>query len=204
MNSASRICGVDEAGRGPLAGPVIAAAVILNPACPVPGLMDSKALSAGRRTALATLIRERALAWAMGRAEVEEIDQWNILGATLLAMQRAVLGLRPTPTEVLVDGNRLPELAMPARAIVGGDASTPCISAASILAKTTRDAEMQLLHERFPDYRFDVHKGYPTASHVAALQRFGVSPVHRRTFRPVRLLLEQRLIGSPVARDGNA
>lgn len=204
MNSASRICGVDEAGRGPLAGPVIAAAVILNPACPVPGLMDSKALSAGRRTALATLIRERALAWAMGRAEVEEIDQWNILGATLLAMQRAVLGLRPTPTEVLVDGNRLPELAMPARAIVGGDASTPCISAASILAKTTRDAEMRLLHERFPDYRFDVHKGYPTASHVAALQRFGVSPVHRRTFRPVRLLLEQRLIGSPVARDGNA
>ena len=194
------VCGVDEAGRGPLAGPVIAAAVMLDPADPLPGLADSKALSPARRAALAAIIRERAVAWAIGRAEVEEIDRLNILRATMLAMRRAVLALAPTPGEVLIDGNRLPQLPIQARAIVGGDVSTPCISAASILAKTTRDAEMQLLHARFPDYGFDMHKGYPTALHLAALCRYGVSPVHRRTFRPVRILIEQRLTASTSAR----
>lgn len=199
MSIACGVCGVDEAGRGPLAGPVIAAAVILDPADPLPGLADSKALSPARRAALAAIIRERAVAWAIGRAEVEEIDRLNILRATMLAMRRAVLALAPTPREVLIDGNRLPQLPIQARAIVGGDVSTPCISAASILAKTTRDAEMHLLHARFPDYGFDMHKGYPTALHLAALCRYGVSPVHRRTFRPVRILIEQRLTASTSA-----
>jgi len=200
VSIACGVCGVDEAGRGPLAGPVIAAAVMLDPADPLPGLADSKSLSPARRAALAAIIRERAVAWAIGRAEVEEIDRLNILRATMLAMRRAVLALAPTPGEVLIDGNRLPQLPIQARAIVGGDVSTPCISAASILAKTTRDAEMQLLHARFPDYGFDMHKGYPTALHLAALCRYGVSPVHRRTFRPVRILIEQRLTASTSAR----
>jgi len=199
MNIVSHVCGVDEAGRGPLAGPVIAAAVILNSARPIEGLADSKALSAARRAALVTIIRERAVAWSVGRAEVEEIDHLNILRATMLAMRRAVLALPSTPCEILVDGNRLPELPIRARAIIGGDATIPCISAASILAKTTRDAEMLLLHERFPNYRFDVHKGYPTAAHIAALQRFGVSSVHRQTFRPVRALIGQWGAGSSSA-----
>jgi ribonuclease HII len=197
-----RVCGVDEAGRGPLAGPVIAAAVILDPGNPVEGLADSKVLSVTRRAALAAMLREQALAWAVGRAEVEEIDRVNILRATMLAMRRAVLALASTPLEVLVDGDTLPELPMRARAIVGGDATTPCIAAASIIAKTTRDAEMRLLHERFPDYGFDQHKGYPTAAHLAALRRYGPSPIHRRTFRPVRALLAQGLAGGLSARAG--
>ena len=197
MNPALRVCGVDEAGRGPLAGPVIAAAVILNPRRSIRGLADSKVLSAARRTALAALIREHAIAWAIGRAEVDEIDRLNILQATLLAMRRAVLALDTAPEEALVDGNRIPELPMQARAIVRGDATTPCISAASILAKTTRDAEMVELHRRYPNYGFDAHKGYPTEAHAAALWRYGVSPVHRRTFGLVRLLVDG--VNAPTA-----
>jgi ribonuclease HII len=183
------VCGVDEVGRGPLAGPVVAAAVILDPARPIDGLADSKRLSAGRREALDELIRERALAWAIGRAEVEEIDRLNILQASLLAMQRAVEALHPAAGEALVDGNRLPRLGCPARAIVGGDGSVPCISAASILAKVTRDSEMRALDRLHPGYGLAQHKGYPTAAHLEALGRLGVSPVHRRSFAPVRRLL---------------
>ena len=183
------VCGIDEAGRGPLAGPVVTAAVILDPRRPIEGLADSKVLSSARRDVLAGQIRERALAWALGRAEVEEIDCLNILQATLLAMRRAVAALGVAPATVLVDGNRCPDLAFPVRAVVRGDAAVPCISAASILAKTARDAEMRALHARFPDYGFDVHKGYPTAAHVAALRAHGASPVHRITFHPVRDLV---------------
>jgi ribonuclease HII len=183
------VCGIDEAGRGPLAGPVVTAAVILDPLRPIEGLADSKVLSSAQRDMLASQIRERALAWALGRAEVEEIDCLNILQATLLAMQRAVAALSVAPATVLIDGNRCPDLPFPARAVVRGDASVPCISAASILAKTVRDAEMRALHARFPDYGFDVHKGYPTVAHVAALRAHGASPVHRKTFHPVRALV---------------
>jgi len=192
LNGRLLVCGMDEAGRGPLAGPVVAAAVILDRRRPITGLADSKVLSPPRREALAAEIRERALAWALGRAEVEEIDCLNILQATLLAMQRAASALGVVPGTALVDGNRCPELPFPARAIVQGDASVPCISAASILAKTERDAEMRSLHARFPDYRFDIHKGYPTAAHVAALRRHGASPVHRKSFHPVCDLLRQK------------
>jgi ribonuclease HII len=183
------VCGVDEAGRGPLAGPVFAAAVILDPARPIDGLADSKRLSGARREALDQLIRARALAWAIGRAEVEEIDRLNILQASLLAMQRAVESLEPAATEALIDGNRLPRLPCPARAIVGGDGSVPCISAASILAKVARDREMHALDRLYPGYGLGQHKGYPTAAHLEALGRLGVSPVHRRSFGPVRRLL---------------
>jgi ribonuclease HII len=177
---------MDEAGRGPLAGPVVTAAVILHPRRPIAGLADSKVLSPAQRDILARQIRERALAWAVGRAEVEEIDSLNILRATLLAMQRAAAALRVVPATVLVDGNRCPDLPFPTLAVVRGDASVPCISAASILAKTVRDEEMLALHARFPEYGFNVHKGYPTAAHVAALRAHGASPAHRKTFRPVR------------------
>lgn len=180
------ICGVDEAGRGPLAGPVVAAAVILDPAQPIAGLADSKKLSAARREKLAIEIRAKARAWHVAQASVEEIDRLNILQATLLAMQRAVAGLGVVPAEVLIDGNRCPVLSMPARAIVGGDASVAEISAASILAKTVRDAGMMALHDRYPDYGFDRHKGYGTAVHLAALQRHGPCPEHRRSFAPVQ------------------
>lgn len=183
------VCGVDEVGRGPLAGPVVAAAVILDPARPIDGLADSKRLSASRREALDELIRTRALAWAIGRAEVEEIDRLNILQASLLAMQRAVEALDPAAAEALVDGNRLPRLRCPARAIVGGDGSVACISAASILAKVARDHEMRALDLIHPGYGLAQHKGYPTAAHLEALGRLGVSPVHRRSFAPVRRLL---------------
>ncbi len=180
------IAGVDEAGRGPLCGPVYAAAVILDPARPVAGLNDSKKLSEKRREALAPLIRERAIAWAIGIASVEEIDRLNILHASMLAMQRAVEALPVAPLEVLVDGNRLPKgLSMPARAIVGGDALEQAISAASILAKTGRDHEMMRLALEYPQYGIERHKGYPTAEHLAALRRFGPSPIHRRSFAPV-------------------
>ena len=179
------VCGVDEAGRGPLAGPVVAAAVILDPARPIAGLNDSKKLSAKKRVALAGLIRERALAWSVAEASVEEIDQLNILHASMLAMQRAVAALQVTPERALIDGNRCPSLAMPAEAVVQGDAKVAAIAAASILAKTVRDEGMLVLHAQYPHYGFDRHMGYPTAAHCAALAVHGVSPVHRRSFAPV-------------------
>ena len=179
------VCGVDEAGRGPLAGPVVAAAVILDPARPIAGLNDSKKLSAKKRVALAGLIRERALAWSVAEASVEEIDQLNILHASMLAMQRAVAALQVTPERALIDGNRCPSLAIPAEAVVQGDAKVAAIAAASILAKTVRDEGMLVLHAQYPHYGFDRHMGYPTAAHCAALAAHGVSPVHRRSFAPV-------------------
>jgi len=183
------VCGVDEAGRGPLAGPVFAAAAVLDPARPITGLADSKILSEKRRMALADAIRTRALAWAVAFATVEEIDRLNILRASLLAMRRALERLSLTPTEVLVDGRYCPEMNLPIRAIVRGDATVAAISAASILAKTGRDAEMRRLHDRFPQYGFDRHKGYPTPAHLDALRRHGVCEVHRRSFAPVRRIL---------------
>jgi ribonuclease HII len=183
------ICGVDEAGRGPLAGAVFAAAVILGDAHGISGLADSKKLSARRRELLAAQIRSHAVAWAVAYATVEEIDALNILQATLLAMQRAVEGLSQPPVEVLVDGLFCPQIAYPARAIVRGDSSVAEISAASILAKTARDAAMLELHTQFPHYGFDRHKGYPTAAHLQALRTHGVTVVHRRSFAPVRALL---------------
>ncbi len=183
------ICGVDEAGRGPLAGPVFAAAVILGGHHGITGLADSKKLSARRREVLAGQIRLHAEAWCIASATVEEIDAINILQATLLAMRRAVEGLTVVPAEVLVDGLFVPKIKFRARAIVRGDASVAEISAASILAKTARDAHMLELHERFPLYGFDRHKGYPTAAHLEALRVNGVSIVHRRSFAPVRALV---------------
>ena len=184
------VCGVDEAGRGPLAGPVYAAAVILDPGRPVVGLADSKKLSERSRERLAREIRERALAFGIASASVEEIDSINILQATMLAMRRAVEALEVQPAEALIDGNRCPSLAMPARAIVRGDATEPAISAASILAKTARDAEMRRIHEAFPQYGLDRHKGYDTAAHRAALSLYGPAWFHRKSFAPVRTLLE--------------
>ena len=183
------ICGVDEAGRGPLAGPVSAAAVILDDNCPIEGLADSKKLSERQRDRLAPVIRERALAWAVAYAEVEEIDRLNILQATLLAMRRAVLALKLQPHQVLVDGLYCPQTGIPSQAIVKGDSKVAAISAASILAKTARDELMLQLHEQHPHYGFAEHKGYPTAAHLAALREHGVSAVHRRSFRPVRDML---------------
>lgn len=182
-------CGVDEAGRGPLAGPVVAAAVILDPAQPIAGLNDSKKLSAKKRLFLAEQIRQRAIAWAVAEASIEEIDQLNILQASLLAMRRAVEALTVRAERALVDGNKCPRLAIPVEAIVKGDGSVASIAAASILAKTSRDAQMLELHQRYPHYGFDRHMGYPTALHLAALRAHGVSPVHRRSFAPVAQLL---------------
>jgi ribonuclease HII len=179
------VAGVDEAGRGPLAGPVVAAAVILDDLKPIKGLADSKQLTALRRERLYDEIRAKALCCSIAQASVEEIDQLNILQATLLAMRRAVLGLRLKPTKVLVDGNRLPALDVLAEAIVSGDALVPCISAASILAKVTRDRMLCELHLQYPEYGFDRHKGYGTADHLRALQTHGALPVHRRSFAPV-------------------
>jgi ribonuclease HII len=187
------VCGVDEAGRGPIAGPVYAAAVILDPARRVNGLADSKMLSAERREVLAGRIRERAIAWAVAQASVDEIDRINILRAALLAMRRAVEALRIQPHEAWVDGQMCPDLACQARAIVDGDAKHKMISAASILAKTARDAEMRTLHERFPKYGFDQHKGYSTPEHLALLRRHGPCEVHRRSFDPVRAFFERDL-----------
>ena len=184
--------GVDEVGRGPLAGPVVAAAVILDPARPIAGLKDSKQLSERKREALAAQIRSDALAWALGRAEVEEIDAINILQASLLAMQRAVTALSLAPELVLVDGNHCPRFACPAQAIVKGDGLVPAISAASILAKVSRDREMQDLDARYPGYGLAQHKGYPSKAHLAALQTLGASPVHRRSDAPVRRVLDAR------------
>ena len=198
MSAPVRVAGVDEAGRGPLAGPVVAAAVILDPDRPIEGLADSKALAPEVRTRLALELRERALAWSVALASPAEIDTLNILQATLLAMRRALAALSVAPDHVEIDGNRPPRLdglvwaqAAPAptlETVVRGDASRPAISAASILAKTVRDTLMEQLDTRHPGYGFAVHKGYPTAAHLAALRAQGISAVHRRSFGPVRLL----------------
>lgn len=184
------IAGVDEVGRGPLAGPVVAAAVILDPKRPIDGLADSKKLTQKRREQLAVTIREQALCWALGRAEVDEIDRLNILHASLLAMRRAVETLSVAPGHALIDGNRCPDLPCSAEAVVGGDATVASISAASILAKVARDREMVELDSRYPGYGLARHKGYPTKVHLEALLTLGVSPIHRTSFAPVRRLLE--------------
>lgn len=184
------VCGVDEAGRGALAASVVAAAVILDPGKPIRGLNDSKKLSPRRRESLALEIKEKALAWAVAEASREEIDTLNILQASLLAMRRAVASLPVVPMRALIDGNRCPELECPTEAVVGGDGKIAQIAAASILAKTARDAAMLLLHEKYPMYGFDRHKAYPTARHLEALQKHGVSPEHRRSYAPVSKLLD--------------
>ena len=184
------LAGVDEVGRGPLIGPVVAAAVILDPAKPVTGLADSKKLSEKRREQLAVEIRHTALAWAVAEANVEEIDSLNILHASLLAMKRAVEALSPAPEFVLVDGNRCPQLSCPAGAVIKGDSRVAAISAASILAKVARDRQMIEMDDLYPGYGLAKHKGYPTKDHFAALQQLGVTPAHRRSFGPVRRILE--------------
>jgi ribonuclease HII len=185
LGAETLIAGVDEAGRGPLAGPVIAAAVILDPQRPIRGVADSKQLTPLQRSRLEVKIQARALSWAVGRAEVEEIDRINILQATLLAMQRAVAALDPAPRHALIDGDRCPRLSCPAVAIVRGDQKVAAIAAASILAKVARDREMEALDARYPGYGFARHKGYTTREHVRALRRLGATPIHRRSFRPV-------------------
>ncbi|USR41249.1 ribonuclease HII [Ectopseudomonas hydrolytica] len=189
------VAGVDEVGRGPLCGAVVTAAVILDPLRPIIGLNDSKKLTEARREVLFDEIREKALAWCIARAEVEEIDRLNILHATMLAMQRAVEGLSVTPKLALIDGNRCPRLALPSAPVVKGDSRVPAIAAASILAKVSRDREMLEMDRRYPGYGIAGHKGYPTPVHLEALQRLGPTPIHRRSFAPVRALLE------PVAVD---
>ena len=191
------VAGVDEAGRGPLAGPVVAAAVILDDRQPIAGLADSKVLSPRKRERLFDEIRAKALACCIAEASVEEIDRLNILQASLLAMRRAVEGLRLVPRRVLVDGNQLPVLNMPAAAIVSGDAKVPAISAASLLAKVYRDRLCLALDRDYPDYGFAAHKGYPTAAHLAALRQHGACPVHRRSYAPVRAVLLAADGGTP-------
>ena len=190
MKNTGFICGVDEAGRGPLAGAVFAAAVILDPNIPIAGLADSKKLSEKKRDFLAGEIKEKALAWAIASCSAEEIDEINILQASLLAMKRAVESLSLQPDELLVDGLHCPKLSIPMRAIVQGDSKEACISAASILAKTARDAELYILDEQYPQYGFAKHKGYPTPLHMQMLALHGVLPIHRKTYAPVRRLLE--------------
>jgi ribonuclease HII len=185
------ICGVDEAGRGPLAGPVFAAAVILDPAKPIIGLRDSKKLSPTRRDELALIIQRDALAWSIAQCSAAEIDALNILQATMLAMRRAIEGLSVAPTLALIDGNRCPVTTIRTEAIVKGDDKVIEISAASILAKTARDALLLEMHARYPQYAFDQHKGYPTALHLARLKEHGVTPEHRRSYAPVRELLSE-------------
>ncbi|MDY0973552.1 ribonuclease HII [Massilia sp. CFBP9012] len=195
------VCGVDEAGRGPLAGPVFAAAVILDPLRPIEGLRDSKKLSEARRDQLAPLIREHALAWAIAECSCQEIDSINILQATMLAMRRAVEALHTLPTLALIDGNRCPQMQVRAHAIVEGDDKVNAISAASILAKTARDAALVRLHDLYPQYGFDQHKGYGTALHLERLRLHGPSPAHRRSFAPVRDMLQVDLfadLGAPM------
>ena len=187
--NADLIAGVDEVGRGPLVGAVVTAAVILDPNNPIEGLGDSKKLSEKKRLLLAQEIKQKALAWSLGRAEPAEIDELNILHATMLDMQRAIKSLKIRPHFVLVDGNRIPELDIPAQAIVKGDSLVPEISAASILAKVARDAEMMALDKQFPQYAFAQHKGYSTKLHLEKLAEFGVLPQHRRSFAPVRKLV---------------
>ena len=194
ISGGSIVAGVDEVGRGPLAGDVVAAAVILGDSSPA-GLTDSKALSPRQRERLAETIRSEAVSWSLGRATVAEIDELNILQASLLAMWRAVEGLSVQPSLVLVDGNHLPRWSYEARAIVKGDLIEPAISAASIVAKVTRDSEMVILDDQYPGYGFASHKGYPTKAHLAALASLGVSPVHRRSFGPVKRLLARPEVG---------
>ncbi|AFC85183.1 ribonuclease HII [Frateuria aurantia] len=197
MTRPSRIAGVDEAGRGPLAGPLTVAAVILDPARPIAGLNDSKKLSEKRREALYEQIIERALAWRIEIIEVAEIDALNILQATLTGMRRAVAGLEPAADEALIDGNKIPpDMPCPARAIVGGDGLEPAIGAASILAKVCRDRIMKALEQDFPGYGFAVHKGYPTAAHQLALQHLGPCPQHRLSYAPVKKALATRQVAS--------
>jgi ribonuclease HII len=191
---ATLICGVDEAGRGPLAGPVYAAAVILNPERPIEGLRDSKKLTAAKREALSLVIQRDALAWSIAHCTAAEIDELNILQATMLAMRRAIEGLYVTPELALIDGNRCPVCAVRAEAIVKGDDKVVEISAASILAKTARDAALMTMHALYPQYAFDQHKGYPTALHLERLRLHGVTPEHRRSYAPVRAVLA----GAPV------
>ena len=194
ISGGSIVAGVDEVGRGPLAGDVVAAAVILGDSSPA-GLTDSKALSPRQRERLAETIRSEAVSWSLGRATVAEIDELNILQASLLAMWRAVEWLSVQPSLVLVDGNHLPRWSYEARAIVKGDLIEPAISAASIVAKVTRDSEMVILDDQYPGYGFATHKGYPTKAHLAALASLGVSPVHRRSFGPVKRLLARPEVG---------
>ena len=194
ISGGSIVAGVDEVGRGPLAGDVVAAAVILGDSSPA-GLTDSKALSPRQRERLAETIRSEAVSWSLGRATVAEIDELNILQASLLAMWRAVEGLSVQPSLVLVDGNHLPRWSYEARAIVKGDLIEPAISAASIVAKVSRDSEMVILDDQYPGYGFATHKGYPTKAHLAALASLGVSPVHRRSFGPVKRLLARPEVG---------
>lgn len=191
------VCGVDEAGRGPLAGPVFAAAVILDPRRPIEGLKDSKQLTELRRNELAPQIKEQALAWAIAQCSHAEIDSLNILQATMLAMRRAVEALATVPTIALIDGNRCPPLSIRAHAIVEGDDKVHAISAASILAKTARDADLVALHELYPQYGFDQHKGYSTPLHLQRLKEHGPCPIHRRSFAPVRALMEPDLFDAP-------
>jgi len=190
MTDTSLVAGVDEVGRGPLAGPVVTAAVILDPNKPIEGLNDSKKLTEKRREELEPIIKKNALAWSLGRAEAEEIDQINILQATLLAMKRAVEGLSTAPTHALVDGNKAPDLACPVTTIIKGDQSEPAIAAASIIAKVARDREMTAMDQLYPGYGLAKHKGYPTKQHQEALMELGVTPIHRRSFKPVRLAIK--------------
>ncbi|NVJ65121.1 MAG: ribonuclease HII [Gammaproteobacteria bacterium] len=183
------IAGADEVGRGPLAGPVVAAAVILDPNNPIEGLADSKKLSEAKREQLAIEIKEKALAWSIARSEIEEIDQINILQASLLAMKRAVEDLTPAPTLALIDGNKLPDLKIAMEAIIKGDSKEACISAASIIAKVARDTEMVEMDKLYPGYGFAKHKGYPTKQHREAIQELGITPIHRRSYAPVQKLL---------------
>ncbi|HJV82682.1 ribonuclease HII [Noviherbaspirillum sp.] len=194
------ICGVDEAGRGPLAGAVFAAAVILDPAKPIAGLRDSKKLTEARRDSLAEQIKADALAWSIAQCSESEIDKLNILQASMLAMRRAIEGLHVIPTLALIDGNRCPVMPIRSEAIVKGDDKVPAISAASILAKTARDAALMALHIEYPQYGFDQHKGYPTPMHLERLRMHGVSPVHRKSYAPVRELIEAARI---EVRDNN-
>ncbi len=189
MSGQALICGVDEAGRGPLAGAVFAAAVILNPEKPIVGLADSKKLSEKKRDLLAEQIKKDALAWAIASCSAQEIDEINILQASLLAMRRAVEALKLQPSEALVDGLHCPKLSIATRAIVKGDSKEACISAASILAKTARDAELYILDKQYPEYGFAKHKGYPTPLHMEMLQKHGVLEIHRKTYAPVKRLL---------------
>ncbi len=186
------IAGVDEAGRGPLAGPVVASAVILDPSRPIGGLADSKVLSERKRDALFDEIKENALSWAIAFATVEEIDELNILQATLLAMQRAVNGLAIQPDQVLVDGNQLPKLSMPAQAIIKGDSKVQAISAASILAKVERDRLMVNLDKEYPEFTFRQHKGYGTKQHLNEIDKFGIMPIHRKSFNPIKTMLARQ------------
>ena len=188
------VCGVDEAGRGPLAGAVYAAAVILDPQRPIEGLADSKTISEKKREQLSVNIKQSALAWAIASASAEEIDNINILQASLLAMKRAIEQLQPAPEKILVDGLYLPDIAIQGEAVIKGDSKHACISAASILAKVARDEELYRLDSIFPDYGFALHKGYPTKLHIEKIQQHGVLPIHRKTFGPVKKLLQAKSI----------